>query len=415
MKALHILYQSLPQISGSTIRSRDILMSQNEIGLNAFALTVPFLENSSQSEIDEIEGVKYYRTNSNKRSKNKITDEYKGVIKRLKKLFKIPKFIIQLHRLCKKENPDILHAHAMFFCGIAALIVGKIHKKPVFYEVRSLWMLPKDNNYKSLIHRLITKLLLKIEVFTMHLSKTVFVVNDNLKDKIIALGINDQKIVVIKNAVNTTLISKNLKKTDLNTGFKKNIVFGYIGSITPYEGIPFMIDTLNELSKTNINFKFYIYGSVKVPNELKIILNKIKEYNLENIVEYKGSVNPTEIFLAYQEIDIIVNPRLKNKITDTVTPLKPIEAMAYKKIFIGSDVGGIKDLLKDHKHGFLFKNENIISFVKVLKTVMDLPLETKNEEVSKAQKYVMREQSWLKNAMIYKKTYKAFITKKESV
>ena len=42
MKVLHVLYQSLPQVSGSSIRSRDIMLSQKEVGIEVLAITAPF-------------------------------------------------------------------------------------------------------------------------------------------------------------------------------------------------------------------------------------------------------------------------------------------------------------------------------------------------------------------------------------
>ncbi len=44
-------------------------------------------------------------------------------------------------KIIELEEPDILHAHAMFFCALPAILLGKKYKIPVVYEVRSLWML----------------------------------------------------------------------------------------------------------------------------------------------------------------------------------------------------------------------------------------------------------------------------------
>src|SRR5690606_16772828 len=96
-----------------------------------------------------------------------ISDEQKNIFKRILKVLKIFGFVLFLYRICRLHKPDIIHAHAMFFCGIPALIVGKILKKPVYYEVRSLWMIPKDGTHKSYIHKIINKWLITIEMFTI--------------------------------------------------------------------------------------------------------------------------------------------------------------------------------------------------------------------------------------------------------
>ena len=63
---------------------------------------------------------------------------------------------------------------------------------------------------------------------------------------------------------------------------------------------------------------------------------------------------------------MIVNPRKKSYLTDTVTPLKPLEAMAYKKLIIASDVGGMKELIEDGENGILFESESVYELEKVI-------------------------------------------------
>ena len=82
MKVLHVLYQSLPQVSGSSIRSRDIMLSQKEVGIEVLAITAPFQNSiSSKKVVDTIDDITYIRTSQN--TKNSITDQRKGVLQRM--------------------------------------------------------------------------------------------------------------------------------------------------------------------------------------------------------------------------------------------------------------------------------------------------------------------------------------------
>jgi glycosyltransferase involved in cell wall biosynthesis len=380
-------------------------MSQKEVGINVIALTAPFLNNKTGREFDVIDNVKYYRSVKKNKKQEEISDTYKSFGKRIKKFFQIFSFFRHVYLIVKKEKPNVIHAHAMFFCGIPALVVGRIFRIPVFYEVRSLWMLPKNNQYKSRFHKILTKILLKIEVFTMSLSKKVFVINQNLKANIEELGVKKEKLVIIKNAVNTTLVENNIAKIQQNNN-KEELHFGYIGSITPYEGIPFFIKTIAEIEA---DFKFIIYGSARAySDEFDKIDHLIKVLNLEDKVIFKGSIPPSEIYKAYKEIDVIVNPRLKNKITDTVTPLKPLEAMAYGKLFVGSDVGGIKDLLKGSDLGLIFESENKESLKKIILQVLSLSKNQIDDLTFAAMNFVREKNSWKQNALKYKEIYKTY-------
>ena len=70
MKVFHILYESLPRVSGSSIRSRDILISQKNIGIDVIAITSPFTNSTSQNEFDVINDI-----NSVKNKAQALRDE----------------------------------------------------------------------------------------------------------------------------------------------------------------------------------------------------------------------------------------------------------------------------------------------------------------------------------------------------
>ena len=163
MKVLHVLYQSLPQVSGSSIRSRDIMLSQKEVGIEVLAITAPFQNSISKKGLDIIDDITYIRTSRN--TKNSITDLRKGVLQRIYRVFSILIFSQKLFSTIKKEKPDVLHAHAMFFCAIPSLVLGKVFNIPVVYEFRSLWMYQKTNSRnKGFINKKIEIFLIQVEI-----------------------------------------------------------------------------------------------------------------------------------------------------------------------------------------------------------------------------------------------------------
>jgi glycosyltransferase involved in cell wall biosynthesis len=56
----------------------------------------------------------------------------------------------------------------------------------------------------------------------------------------------------------------------------------------------------------------------------------------------------------YDVVDVLVFPRISTRLTELVTPLKPLEAMAQERIVIGSSVGGHRELIRDRETGYLF-------------------------------------------------------------
>lgn len=403
MKVFHILYQSLPQTSGSSIRSRDILLSQKSIGVDVVAITSPFQHSITGNEYDTIQGIKYYRTSKKKKESNFGSE--KSTFEKVKKLISIFSFLFQVNKWIGIEKPEIIHAHAMFYCAIPALIIGKLRNIPVIYEFRSLWMydVKKDEQRKQKSY--ISDFWFKLEVFLLNKSDYVVFLNKNLENYFIEKGYSFKNSIVIDNAVNVELI-KDVKNIKPKKNEANDIRFGYIGTLTPYEGLILLIETFQELYDEGYAYKLLIYGDGEQKNEIQKI---IELRNDVPTIEYKGRIKSSEIYKAYNQIDVVINPRIKSQITDSVTPLKPLEAMAYEKLFIGSDVGGIVEIVKSGENGVLFKADNKESLKENLHYVFNLSEYNQTKIKSQALKYVENHKSWHQNAYRYLQLYQKLI------
>jgi len=395
MKILHIVYQSLPNISGSSIRTRDLVMSQKEIGLNPIIVSSPFQNGESTSNPELINKVAHYRTYNNKPIQL-VTESKSSLITRINKFSSIFSFYRKVNSIVKEENPNILHAHATFFCGIVAILLGRKHKIPIVYEVRSLWEEREKKNAKSIIAKIQPILITALETFVMRHSNLVIAINQNLKNNLQKRGKVTVKIV--PNAVNTNLIN-----TDKNPKRNKQISFGYIGSVSSIEGLNLVAKVWSELEKKGYENHFHVFGNGNYTNALQklVISLELKQFHLH------GTVKPSEVSKAFEMIDVVVNPRLKSKISDTVTPLKPLEAMAYSKLVIASDVGGMKELIEHDKTGLLFESGGVNKLEECISKVIKSGIP--EHIVTQAKYYTLKNKSWLSNAQKYKTYYEGLI------
>jgi glycosyltransferase involved in cell wall biosynthesis len=406
LKVLHVLYQSLPHESGSTIRSRDIVASQKDIGIETIIITSPFQEpKNCKKRYEIIEGVKYYRTFRG-HTRELHSQIYKGIAVRIKKLFRMPHFAYQIYKIAKKENINIIHAHATFYCALSSLAAARCLRIPILYEVRSLWeqrQLKYDKSLKAVIQ---VRIIRTLETLSMRLVDRVIVINSKLKKNLKTRGIKEKKISVVPNAVYFNRIPHNQKSLIYKP--RESITFGYIGNIHSIEGLDGLIRVFGKLYKKGYPNRLLIYGNGSAHASL---MDLIFELGISN-VKLMGGVIPAKISEAYDQIDIIVNPRKKSELTDTVTPLKPLEAMAYRKLVIASNVGGMRELINDRKTGLLFDADNFDEIAVLIEKVLFKMASNEIEKIiENAYNFVKENKSWNVNSKIYKQIYYYLVRK----
>lgn len=395
VKILHVLYESLPSVSGSTIRTRDVLDCQlSHENLVPVALTSPFQNGDDGTEI--INGVRHYRHKSVKKETASERIKRNPLIL-IKKLFRIISFTFKIIEVGKKENIDVIHAHAMFFCALSAKMASIWLNKPVIYEVRSLWE-ERGKDKRPIL----TKIFIWLENLSIKAADEVICINENLRIELIKRSNYKRTIHIVPNAVNFNQIKVN-EEPKLNG----ELVFGYIGAISPIEGLDILLEVIDDLKKSGIELQARIYGSGIFQDHLN---NFIKENELSN-VKLLGQVNPLLISQAYDTIDVIINPRKKSKLSDLVTPLKPLEALAYKKLLVVSDVGGMSQLISQKDIAFSFCADNKESLKEAIISTLNESEVDKVKRINTGFEYVRINKNWLDNGTKYHQIYQKALTR----
>jgi glycosyltransferase involved in cell wall biosynthesis len=108
----------------------------------------------------------------------------------------------------------------------------------------------------------------------------------------------------------------------------------------------------------------------------------------------------------YGAVDVMAFPRVSHRLTDMVTPIKPLEAMAQKAVVIASDVGGHKELIEDNNTGLLYPAGDREAFAETIIRVLQNP-ESFSEMRARAREYVEMERRWSVVAERYLPVYEA--------
>jgi glycosyltransferase involved in cell wall biosynthesis len=144
-----------------------------------------------------------------------------------------------------------------------------------------------------------------------------------------------------------------------------------------------------------------LVGGGRQETELKQLATDL---GIAGHVVFAGRVPHGDVQRYYDLIDILVYPRLSIRLTELVTPLKPLEAMAQGRLLIASDVGGHRELIRPGKTGSLFKAGDPDALVSA---VLDLAHHRERWALlrSAARRFVETERNWTHSVAGYREVY----------
>jgi glycogen(starch) synthase len=347
MKILHVFDHTLPLHSGYTFRSAAILRNQRRMGWETYHLSGPKQIDCTVME-EDADGLHFYRT-----------PKPTGLLARLPggDPFAVMRAIEKrLLALARELQPDVIHAHSPVLDAVPAIRVGRKLGIPVVYEIRAFWEDAAVDHGSTKEGSLRYKLTRALETWAVKHADAVTVICEGLRSDLAARGIRPGKITVIPNAVDIDKFAVGGKpdtELKMKLGLGNSRVLGFIGSFYAYEGL--LIAALPTILRQMPDVKVLLVGGGPQDAALK---QQVMALDLKDRVIFTGRVPHAEVNRYYDLIDVLVYARHPMRLTELVTPLKPLEAMAQGRLMVASDVGGHKELIQDGKTGVLFRAGN---------------------------------------------------------
>ncbi|GAA0369566.1 glycosyltransferase family 4 protein [Bowmanella denitrificans] len=399
MKILHVLDHSIPLHSGYTFRTRSILKQQHALGWQTCHVTSP-KHGVFELDVEEIDGLRFYRTPVPKGLLNKIP-----VLNQMALIGPMRKRILQV---IEAEKPDIIHAHSPALNGIAALQAARKSGLPVVYEIRAFWEDAAVDHGTCKEGDLRYRLTRKLETHVARQADAVTTICEGLRKDLLARQIPSDKITVIPNAVNIeqfNLIANKDAALLTELGLDGQQVLGFIGSFYAYEGLDLLVRAMPQILASNPHTRLLLVGGGPQEQQLRQLVNELE---LQAYVLMPGRVPHQDVSRYYSLVDLLVYPRKSMRLTELVTPLKPLEAMAQGKPVLASDVGGHHELIKHGYNGWLCKSDDSMALAKGIAEVF-ASLEERSLVISQGREYVENVRNWVNSVANYQEVYGTLI------
>ena len=266
-------------------------------------------------------------------------------------------------------RPSVIMAASDSSVGLSSCMVARRLGIPFIYEMRGIWAYTRAANYADFKGSTRFNLLLSLERQCSLSADLVVAISTQMKSLLVSWGVDERKILIIPNGVSA--LKERRKGLVVKKEIGEEIVFGYIGSLVPYEGLNLLVDAAEILRKKGSeNFRIKIAGG---GISMKDLEQKIEESDVSRFIDVVGRVPNEKIDDFYSKVDIIVIPRLSYEVTQLVPALKPLEAMEHSKCVICSDLEPNKELIVDRETGILFEENSASSLAEKMSFLINNP------------------------------------------
>ncbi len=413
-RILHVLDHSLPLHSGYTFRTRAILKAQEADGHAVRCVTGlrqndggPGLELSDPAG-EIVDGLRFHRTAG-------TATGGPG----LREWREIAALTETVEAVCSTWRPDVIHAHSPALCGLAAARVAKARGIPLVYEIRAFWEDAALGNATSAstIKYWLTR---RLENHVVAQADAVVTICRGLRDDLIARGFPGQSMSIVPNGVDLAMfgapsprdesLARELGLDDprhRKQARERSPVIGFIGSFYPYEGIDDLIAAMPDLLAAHPAARLLLVGGG--PSEAALRA-QAEASPAAAAIRFVGRVPHSEVDRYYSLIDVVAYPRKAMRLTELVTPLKPLEAMAQGKIVAASSVGGHRELIDDGLTGTLFAPDSPADCARALAALLWNRQEWDHLRIA-ARRFVEREHDWARTVQRYRDVYQLVLAR----
>ncbi|WP_346960012.1 glycosyltransferase family 4 protein [uncultured Arthrobacter sp.] len=387
-RVLHLLTNSLPHTSsGYAQRSHSILAAQQAAGWDVQAVTrlgYPVqVGKIFAKSLDEVDGVRYRRLLPGKLAPT--------VDARLQQQ------AAELLDVVLEFRPSVLHATTHYVNALVVRAVAQAVSIPWVYEVRGqladTWASTRGPAAKESERY---RLFQKREAEVMRDADLVVTLGGAMKANIVAAGIPESKVLIAPNAVGGDFLEEPLDPATARRELGLNEAGQYIGtvsSLVAYEGLDDLIEAFVLLAPRLPDLKLLIVGDGVSRPALEV---QARQSGYADRIIFTGRVPREQAVRYHQALDIFVVPRKDLEVTRSVTPLKPVEALACRRPVVASKLPALAEIVEDGVTGRLATADDPVALSEAIRELLSNP-ELAEQMGAAGRSRVLRERTWAAN------------------
>lgn len=315
----------------------------------------------------------------------------------------------ELYNKVVRERPAILHTTTDFSNALAVKAVAEVTGIPWVYEVRGqladTWLSTRPSECKESERY---RLFMEREASVAKAADHVFTLGKAMKDNLIRAGVDENKISLLPNGIGETFVEapvcRDTARQELSLA-QNAFYVGTVSSIVPYEGLSTVVEAIARLSSEFPHVFLLIVGD---GTERENLIRLAENLGITERCVFPGRVSREQAHLYFASLDAFVVPRVDSVVTRSVTPLKPVEAMACNVPVLASDLPALRELIVDGENGHLVEVGNVSAWVNIIRSLILNPKAARDIGKS-GRDFVLKNRTWDQNAQHIVEVYERVI------
>lgn len=399
-RVLHLLTNSLPHTaSGYAQRSHSMLRAQRDAGWEVLAVTrigYPVLVGKLFAESrDTVDGITYQRLLP---SKLGATADVR-----------LQQQAEELLSVALEFEPSILHTTTHYVNGLVVRAVAEALGIPWVYEVRGqladTWASTRgpdareSEKYRQFQIR---------EAEVMQSANLVVTLGEAMRDNIVAAGVSVGKILIAPNAVGGDYLEEpaDVMAARRDLGLPElGKYIGTVSSLVPYEGIDDLIAAFELLAPVHPELRLLIVGD---GTSMPALRQQARRSDFHQRIIFTGRVPRSKARMYHQALDVFVVPRRESEVTRSVTPLKPVEALACARPVVASKLPALEEIVSDGISG-LFANAGDRQEISIKLETLLRSEELRTRYGQAGRQRVLKSRTWTANAQSLADAYEGLM------
>jgi len=389
-RSVYVLHSSLPQLSGGyATRAHGVIGGTRAAGMDVRPYTRPgFPWDSHFSRLaqhfepqEEVGGIVYRRLSTG--YNRQVTPEQDYMLAS----------VASYRELFERERPAVVHGRSTYLISLPALVAARQLGLPFVYEVSGMWELvfaarDKDGKNLALIERVTD-----LETLVIREADALITLTGDMREELLRRGADPGRIHMAPNSVDPDAFAPQPPDAALkqSLGIPAEVpVVGYVGSFVDYEGLDDLVQACARLHRQGTPLRLLLVGDGLESRPLRQLVDSL---GLNGIALLPGRVDHSLVKRYYSIIDVLAYPRKPWEVCETVSPMKPFEALALEKAVLVSSVRALQAIVRDGETGRVFQKGNVASLAQTLQDMLASP-EARAEYGRRGREWVIRNRSW---------------------